>query len=69
MKQYEIMVVWDGGVIYPSDRAYLAMNDLVIGRSTKRVLKDEAVADIVKYGFKSVTIREGYFINIVVGQV
>lgn len=67
MKQYEITVAWDGGVVQPSDRCYLAMNDLVIGHSSKRILKDEAVADIVKYGFKSVIIKQGYYVEIIVG--
>jgi hypothetical protein len=67
MKQYEITVTWDGGVVQPSDKYYLAMNDLVIGRSSKRILKDEAIADIVKYGFKSVIIKQGYYVEIIVG--
>ena len=67
MKQYEITVTWDGGVVQPSDKCYLAMNDLVIGQSSKRILRDESIADIVKYGFKSITIRGGYFIDIIVG--
>lgn len=67
MKQYEITVTWDGGIVQPSDRRYLAMNDLVIGQSSKRILKDEAIADIVKYGFKSVVIQHGYYVEIIVG--
>lgn len=68
MKEYQIYVSLGVGChIFNADRDYLAKNALVIGQTSKRILTDKAVADIVKYGFKSVTIREGYFIDIVVG--
>lgn len=68
MKEYQIYISWgNSDHIFRCDVAYLLKNNLAVGEITKRILADEAVADIVKYGFKSVTIREGYFIDIVVG--
>lgn len=68
MKEYQIYISSGVGChIFNADSDYLAKNGLVIGQMFKRVLTDKAVADIAKYGFKSVTIREGYFIDIVVG--
>lgn len=67
MKQYEITVTWDGGVILQCDSFFLETNDLLIGQSVKQLISDKAIASLIKYGFKSVVIKQGYFIDIVVG--
>lgn len=66
MKEYIISVTQDGQ-LFRVDEAKLEYLNLFVGCAIKRLMGGGDLGRIAEHGFKSVTIREGYFIDIVVG--
>lgn len=66
MKEYIISVTQDGQ-LFRVDEAKLEYLNLFVGCAIKRLMGGADLCRIAEHGFKSVTIREGYFIDIVVG--
>ncbi len=66
MKEYLISVTQDGQ-LFRVDEAKLEYLSLFVGCTIKRLMGGADLCRIAEHGFKSVTIREGYFIDIVVG--